>query len=330
MKFDGHRALARQIAASVPAVQPYLEELKRGSLHPDHIQVPRRHHSFGRNTLHYHHLVEHARRLRLAGRPGDAAFQLGVFLHYLADDAVGYPGWDCRHADYESAVGWWLNRERPVSVAVHYGHQAVAAHRYRGVTAQASWVDGRRVRPERVVAKALVGLGAQTAAAVFEPECHADDVAWLAACEAHRSLVWRSAVEVLRGDETDHWRAFLQLPLIGPRFRRRVRLQQSRRRWWYQLNAPTRREGSVATAMLAIEALTGLVWLAARPLGLPLAATGIALGTIAHALLVHRLTALAGCEGHVRRTWLILSCATTPVFLAVMAGIARARVRISS
>jgi len=177
----GHEDLARLLAAKIPAMRKHLPTLLAASTAPDRMVGHRGkvHHSLGANTRRYSRLVRSARRWVLFGMPRNAAWNLGIFLHYLADDAIAVPGTDPDHQRYERRVEAACRQRVPTFPTRVMGRSDTF---FANQVAPPVSIFGRyRVPTPADAAGKLLSVAYRVSSAVFAPLHHPDDVA---ACSA--------------------------------------------------------------------------------------------------------------------------------------------------
>lgn len=104
MLWATHRRIAWQIARDLGKSREWSDVLAESSLLPDNNSYER-HHCAGGNVYQIWPRVYNARQLYIQNNELGAARELGIGLHYVADDYVLISGMDDRHVDYEKEIG---------------------------------------------------------------------------------------------------------------------------------------------------------------------------------------------------------------------------------
>lgn len=209
-----HRHLAQKVCRAVPAAAPYLSDIEEGSVAPDEQRgFPSRHHSGGANTARFRHeYLLPARRAYLRRHCATAAFRLGVYLHFLADDKITVPGTSPRHQEYERLCGRHLARIEASSPDELVGYEGTLG---RGSVLLTTDRPGDTESDEYRLMASLVREATLATAAVFAPRCHPDDEQKAMAQKSHRKELWSGTAALLYGDRPMSAAGWLCLPLLG-------------------------------------------------------------------------------------------------------------------
>lgn len=132
MRSESHTAIAELVCRKVPSLAPARDALIHGSLAPDDEKgYPTPHHRWDKLKVDWERRraipsrIPRARSHFLNEDLQNAAFTLGVALHYLADDFVPYGGGDEEHSGYEASAAHHKPSSRaPADVS---GHDATMA-----------------------------------------------------------------------------------------------------------------------------------------------------------------------------------------------------------